>query len=99
MIQFLFLQESKLNPGAKIFTPSLLHHRSVTPPAVPTGATVAYLPDHHAMVPIATAQQEVDISSPAPRSSVPVKFVQCGNVVIGNGGTETPYVQPVCLPL
>ncbi|XP_022877539.1 uncharacterized protein LOC111395668 isoform X8 [Olea europaea var. sylvestris] len=101
-------KESKLNPGAKIFTPSLLHHRSVTPPAVPsllhhrsvtppvvpTGATVAYLPDHHAMVPIATAQQEVDISSPAPRSAVPVKFVQCGNVVIGNGGTETPYVQP-----
>ncbi|KAL2496137.1 hypothetical protein Fot_39894 [Forsythia ovata] len=88
-------KESKLNPGAKLFSPSLLHHRSVTPPAVPTGASVAYLSDHHAMVPIANAQQEVDISSFAPRSSVPVKFFPCSNVVIGNGGTETPYVQPI----
>ncbi|KAL3821041.1 hypothetical protein ACJIZ3_006946 [Penstemon smallii] len=86
-------KESKLNPGAKLFSP-MLHHRSGTPPMVPNGASYSYVPDTYTMAPIATAQQEVDASS-FPRSSVPVKFVAYNNVTVGNGGNDTPYVQPM----
>ncbi|KAL2523695.1 hypothetical protein Adt_08749 [Abeliophyllum distichum] len=69
-------KEFKLNPAAKIFSPSLVHHRSVTPPAVQTEASVAYMPDVYAMVPITTAENEVDIGLFAPHSSLPVLYAQ-----------------------
>lgn len=87
-------KESTLNPGAKIFSPSILHHRSATPPAMPNGAGVSYMPDVAAMAPMASAQQGVDISSFA-HPSMPVKFVPYNNVSIGDGGHDVPYVQPV----
>ncbi|CAI9773437.1 unnamed protein product [Fraxinus pennsylvanica] len=82
-------KEFKLNPEAKIFSPSPLHHRSVTP-AVQTEASVVY-----AMVPIATAENEDDISLFAPHSSLPVTFVPYNDVIIGNGSSDAPYAQPV----
>ncbi|XP_073059713.1 uncharacterized protein [Primulina eburnea] len=87
-------KESTLNPGAKIFSPSILHHRSTTPPAMPNGAGVSYMPDVAAMAPMASAQQGVDISSFA-HPSMPVKFVPYNNVAIGDGGHDVTYVQPV----
>ncbi|KAI3456936.1 hypothetical protein Pfo_013599 [Paulownia fortunei] len=87
-------KESKLNPGAKIFSPSMLHHRTVTPPAVPNGASVSYMPGTYTVAPMATAQEEVDASSFV-RSSLPVKFVPYNNVAFGHGGNDAPYVQPI----
>lgn len=70
-------KEFKLNPGAKIFSPSFPNKRSPTPPAIPTGANVAYIPESYQAVPVATPQPEVEISPYAPRS-LPVKFVPYG---------------------
>ncbi|XP_019183485.1 PREDICTED: uncharacterized protein LOC109178313 isoform X2 [Ipomoea nil] len=84
-------KESKLNPGAKIFRPSIGHHRAVNPPAVPT---MAYAPDSCPVLPVATPEPEVEISPFVPRSSVPIKFVQCNNMVAGNGNIDVQYAQP-----
>ncbi|XP_031116396.1 uncharacterized protein LOC116020072 [Ipomoea triloba] len=84
-------KESKLNPGAKIFRPSLGHHRAVNPPTVPT---MAYAPDSCPVLPVATPEPEVEISPFVPRSSVPIKFVQCNNMVAGNGNIDVQYSQP-----
>ncbi|CAA3014540.1 Hypothetical predicted protein [Olea europaea subsp. europaea] len=88
-------KEFKLNPEAKIFSPSPLHHRSVTPPAVQAEASVTYMPEVYAMVPIATAENKDDISLFAPHSSLPVTFVPYNDVIIGNGSSDAPYAQPV----
>ncbi|KAI8006684.1 Polyadenylate-binding protein-interacting protein 4 [Camellia lanceoleosa] len=88
-------KEFKLNPGAKVFCPSFANHRSVTPPAVPTVANVAYIPDNFPMVPIASAQPEVEINPFVPRSSLPVKFVPYGNLVAGSGISDSQYSQPI----
>ncbi|KAF5948832.1 uncharacterized protein LOC114277075 [Camellia sinensis] len=88
-------KEFKLNPEAKVFCPSFANHRSVTPPAVPTVANVAYIPDNFPVVPIASAQPEVEISPFVPRSSLPVKFVPYGNFVAGSGIGDSQYSQPI----
>ena len=85
--------EFKLNPGAKVFCPSFANHRSVTPPAVPTVANVAYVPDF----PVVPVQQEAEISQFVPRSSLPVKLVPYGNLIAGNGVIDSQYSQSVCL--
>ncbi|XP_011095381.1 uncharacterized protein LOC105174856 [Sesamum indicum] len=87
-------KESKLNPGAKIFSPSVSHHIMVTSPAMANGASVPYLPSTYTMAPMATAQEEVDASSFA-HSPMPVKFAPFNNVAVGNGGSDAPYVQPI----
>lgn len=84
-------KESKLNPGAKIFSPSALQHRAVTPPVVPT---MAYVPDSCPVVPVVTAEPEVEITPFASRPSVPVKFVPYNNLAAGNGGVDLHYAQP-----
>ncbi|MCD7470291.1 hypothetical protein HAX54_010025 [Datura stramonium] len=84
-------KESKLNPGAKIFSPSALQHRTVTPPVMPM---MAYMPDSYPVVPIATAEPEVEITPFPPRPSVPVKFVPYNNSAVGNGGLDVQYAQP-----
>ena len=68
----------------------------MTPPAVPTVANVAYIPDNYPVVPIASAQPEVEISPFVPRSSLPVKFGPYGNFVAGSGIGDSQYSQPVC---
>ncbi|XP_060186895.1 uncharacterized protein LOC132616490 [Lycium barbarum] len=84
-------KESKLNPGAKIFSPSALQHRTVTPPVMPT---MAYMPDSCPVVPVATAEPEVEITPFAPRPSVPLKLVPYNNLAAGNGGLDVQYAQP-----
>ena len=68
----------------------------MTPPAVPTAANVAYVPDFP-VVPIVSAQQEAEISQFVPRSSLPVKLVPYGNLIAGNGVIDSQYSQTVCL--
>lgn len=86
-------KEFKLNPGAKTFSPSSTHQRSVTP-VVPAATSVAYITETSPVVSISTAQPEVEISSFVPRS-LPVKYVPYGGLVSSNGGTEMQYSQPV----
>ncbi|PHU13043.1 hypothetical protein BC332_19973 [Capsicum chinense] len=90
-IQNASTKESKLNPGAKIFSPSALQHRTVTPPVIPT---ITYMPDSCLVVPVATAEPEVEIIPFAPRPSVPIKFVPYNNLAVVNGGLDVQYAQP-----
>lgn len=87
-------KESKLNPGAKLFSPSMLQHRTVTPPAVPNGASDPFMIRTYTMAPMATAREEVDGTS-FTHSSVPSKFVPYNNAAVAHGGNDGPYVQPV----
>ncbi|KAL1556010.1 hypothetical protein AAHA92_11681 [Salvia divinorum] len=86
-------KESKLNPGAKMFCPSMMQHRTVTP-AFPNGATEFYMTRSYTMTPMANPREEVDGNS-FDHASVPVKFVPHNNVTYGHGGNDAPYVQPV----
>lgn len=88
-------QESKLNPRAKIFSPSPVQQRSATPPAAPSLASMTYMPDPSPVVPVATAEPEADVTLFAYRSSSPAKFVPHHNLVYGNGRNDLLYAQPV----
>lgn len=87
-------KEFKLNPGAKIFSPSFAHQRSATPP-MPATTSVTYVPDNCSVVSVATPQPEVEISPYAHRSSLPVKFFPYGNLIAGNGGSDAQHSQPI----
>ncbi|KAL8033574.1 hypothetical protein ABFX02_13G168100 [Erythranthe guttata] len=89
------IKESKLNPGAKVFSPSVLHHRAaVSPPAVANGASVSYMPSNYTMTTMATAREEVDANSIA-FSSVPVKLVPYNNMSFEHGVSDSQYGQPI----
>ncbi|XP_042520239.1 polyadenylate-binding protein-interacting protein 3 isoform X3 [Macadamia integrifolia] len=87
-------KEFKLNPRAKTFSPSFAMPRTTTP-AVPTVASMAYIPNNSPVVPVADVQPEIGVSPFAPRSSLPVKFVQYNNSVVGNEGSGSQYSQPI----
>lgn len=57
---------------------------------------MAYMPDSCPVVPVATAEPEVEITPFASRPSVPVKFVPYNNLAAGNGGLDVQYAQQVC---
>ncbi|KAG6756607.1 hypothetical protein POTOM_040042 [Populus tomentosa] len=84
----------KLNPGAKIFSPSFSNPTSANAPAVPTVASMAYIPSNSPVVPVAAVQPEVGIPC-APRSSVPAKFPPYSNLTSVNGGSGSQFSQPV----
>ncbi|KAE9456646.1 hypothetical protein C3L33_11586, partial [Rhododendron williamsianum] len=86
---------SKLNPGAEVFCPSSVNHRSVTPPAAPAAASVAYIPDNFPVVPIASAQPEIEIGPYVPRSSLPAKLAPYGHLMAGNGFSDSQYSQSI----
>lgn len=88
------LQEFKLNPGAKIFSPSFANQVSATP-TMPTIANVACAPGNPPIVALAAAQPDIGISSFAPRSSPPSKFVPYSNLIAGTGGGVSQFSQPV----
>lgn len=87
-------KEFKLNPGAKIFSPSLVNPISATP-AVPTVASMTYIPNNSHMVPVAASQQEIEYSTYAARPSVPVKYVPYNNLTAGNGVSGSQFSQPI----
>nr|XP_043619345.1 polyadenylate-binding protein-interacting protein 4 isoform X2 [Erigeron canadensis] len=80
-------KEFKLNPQAKIFSPSFPNKRSTTPPAIANNTNLAYIHDSYQAVPVATQQPEVEISPYAPRS-LPLKFLPYG-------GNDVQHPQPV----
>ncbi|KAK1440059.1 hypothetical protein QVD17_05884 [Tagetes erecta] len=71
------VKESKLNPGAKTFSPSFPNKRSPTLPTIAMGSNLAYIPDSYPTVPVAGPQPEVEISPFAPHH-LPLKFVPYG---------------------
>ncbi|KAH7546748.1 hypothetical protein FEM48_Zijuj01G0234400 [Ziziphus jujuba var. spinosa] len=87
-------KEFKLNPGAKIFSPSFTNTISATP-AVPSVASMGYIPSTSPAVPVAAGQPEVGMGPFASHSSLPVKVVPYGNFTTGNGGTGSQFSQPV----
>lgn len=74
----------------------MLQHRTVTPPAVPNGASDPFMTRTYTMAPMATAREEVDGTS-FTHSSVPSKFVPYNNAAVAHGGNDGPYVQPVSI--
>ncbi|XP_052486529.1 uncharacterized protein LOC105768416 isoform X2 [Gossypium raimondii] len=87
-------KEFKLNPGAKIFSPSFVTATSVPPPMVPTVANMSYIPSNSPMVAVAGSQPEVGMGTFAPRSSAP-KFVSYGNLSAATGVNGSQFSQPI----
>ncbi|XP_021288080.1 uncharacterized protein LOC110419387 [Herrania umbratica] len=88
-------KEFKLNPGAKIFSPSFASAISAASPIVPTVANVSYVPGNSPMVAVVGSEPEVGIGSFAPRSSTPSKFVSYGNITAANGVSGSQFSQPI----
>ncbi|KAL2944569.1 Polyadenylate-binding protein-interacting protein 4 [Bienertia sinuspersici] len=86
-------KESKLNPSAKVFSPSVPNFRS-TPPVVPTVPGVAYTPNSLPAVQVAGVQQEVGIRPMVPRSSWSVKYVPYVASTAMNTDNGPQYNQP-----
>ncbi|KAE8125569.1 hypothetical protein FH972_020355 [Carpinus fangiana] len=91
-------KEFKLNPGAKIFSPSFAKPISATP-SVPTAANMSYIPNNSPAVPVAAVQPEIEFSPFASRSSMPIKFVPYGNFTAGNGVSSSQFSQPIIGPM
>ncbi|KAK4782616.1 hypothetical protein SAY86_016718 [Trapa natans] len=70
-------KEFKLNPGAKVFSPTFSNSRAVTPSLVQTVAGVTYIPNASPMLP---AQTDVAIGPLMPHSTVPVKVLQYNGI-------------------
>lgn len=73
-----------------------MQQRLATPPAVPTLASVTYMPEPSPVVPSATAEPGADMVSFVHRSSVPTKVLPHNNMVYGNGRSDMHYAHPVC---
>ncbi|CAK8565565.1 unnamed protein product [Lathyrus sativus] len=99
-------KEFKLNPAAKIFSPSFVYPISA-PSVVPTAANMVYMPNstpapNMVYMPnssppghVATLQPEVGFNTFASRPSVPVKVSQYGNLTVGNAGSGSQFSQPI----
>ncbi|XP_044497770.1 polyadenylate-binding protein-interacting protein 4-like [Mangifera indica] len=87
-------KEFKLNPGAKIFSPSFTNSSSATT-AAPVAASTPYIPSNSSFIPVAAAQSEVGMGPYVSHSSVPAKFVPYGNLAVGNGGSAAQFSQPL----
>ncbi|GAB4846149.1 hypothetical protein Ancab_025147 [Ancistrocladus abbreviatus] len=88
-------KESKLNPAAKIFSPSSVNIGPAARPVMPAVASMAYVPNNFPGVPITASQPEVGIRHVAARSAWPVKFVPHASLPAANGGSGLQYSQPV----
>ncbi|GLT59389.1 hypothetical protein SLA2020_322100 [Shorea laevis] len=88
-------KEFKLNPEAKIFSPSFVNPILVGPPAVPTVPNTGYMPGNSPTFAGAGSQPEVGMGPFVPRSSAPAKFIQYSNMTAGNGVTGPQFSQPI----
>ncbi|XVF03885.1 hypothetical protein REPUB_Repub05bG0031700 [Reevesia pubescens] len=88
-------KEFKLNPGAKIFSPSFASTISAAPPIVPTVANVSYIPGNSPTIAVAGSQPEVGMGTFAPRASAPSKFVSYGNITAATGVSGSQFSQPI----
>ncbi|XP_068644359.1 polyadenylate-binding protein-interacting protein 3-like [Aristolochia californica] len=87
-------KEFKLNPGAKTFSPSSACAR-LAPMSASTTANIGYVTNNSLGGAAAATQPGVEVSSFAPRMSLPVKFVQYNNIMAGSVGTGSHYGLPI----
>ncbi|XP_027342548.1 uncharacterized protein LOC113855208 isoform X2 [Abrus precatorius] len=83
-------KEFKLNPAAKIFSPSF-----VNPISASSAANMVYVPNSSPLAPVATIQPEVGFNTFTSRPSTPVKVAQYSNLTVGNGGSGIQFSQPI----
>ncbi|KAL6199354.1 hypothetical protein ACLB2K_029138 [Fragaria x ananassa] len=90
-------KEFKLNPGAKVFSPSFTKPTAATSPALPAVASMGmgFIPTNCPVTPSPTVQPEVGLNSFQSRTSVPVKVVPYNNFSTGNGGGASQFSQPI----
>lgn len=91
------IQEFKLNPGAKIFSPSLTKRLSSTAGGMaPVVANMGYVPSNTPMLHIPEAvQPEIGINPFLSHASSPSKFVPYANLAAGNAGSGSHFPQHV----
>ncbi|KAK7305097.1 hypothetical protein VNO77_42997 [Canavalia gladiata] len=83
-------KEFKLNPAAKIFSPSF-----VNPMLATSTANMVYVPNSSPAVPVASIPPEVGFNTYASRPSAPVKVAQYSNLPVANGGSGSQFTQPI----
>ncbi|XP_074310922.1 uncharacterized protein LOC141646849 isoform X2 [Silene latifolia] len=89
------VKESKLNPDAKIFSPSVSNFRSNPTPGL-TVTSIAHVPNSIPMGQVAGPQSEVGMRSVAPpRTSWPVKVVPYVTSSLATADNGLQYSQPM----
>lgn len=93
------IQEFKLNPGAKTFSPSLAKRLTSTHAGMtPVVANMGYVPSNTPMLPVPEAgQPEIGISPFLSHAPSPSKFVPYTNLAAGNAGGGSHFPQHVSL--
>lgn len=93
------IQEFKLNPGAKTFSPSLAKRLTSTHAGMtPVVANMGYVPSNTPMLPVPEAgQPEIGISPFLSHAPSPSKFVPYTNLAAGNDGGGSHFPQHVSL--
>ncbi|KAJ8493339.1 hypothetical protein OPV22_015060 [Ensete ventricosum] len=87
-------KESKLNPSAKIFTPSVTNLRPL-PTALPRIVSPSQMSNNIPVMPIAGSQLGTEMSSLASHVTVPSKLVPYNNIIATHTGLGTHYTRPV----
>ncbi|XP_042407897.1 uncharacterized protein LOC121997513 isoform X2 [Zingiber officinale] len=87
-------KESKLNPGAKDFTPSTANFRQALAP-VPRLISPSQMSNSLSMVPAVGAQLGNEMNSLASRLTVPSKVVPYNNLIVAQPGNGTNYSRPI----
>lgn len=95
MYFFTIWQGSKLNPGAKVFTPSAANFRQVLAP-VPRLINPSQMSNSLAMVPTVGSQLGNEMNSLASHFTVPSKVVPYNNQIAAQPGNRTNHTRPVC---
>lgn len=93
------IQEFKLNPGAKTFSPSLAKRlTSAHDGMTPVVANMGYLPSNTPMLPVPeVVQPEIGVSPLLSHASSPSKFVPYTNLATGNTGGGSHFPQHVSI--
>lgn len=92
-----YLQEFKLNPAAKNFSPSYTKRLSPAPTAMPDIGNIAYIPSNNPMLPVPEAfYPELVNNRYLPQTSPSSKFVPYGNLTAGNA-LGVPFPQHVSI--
>ncbi|XP_020873457.1 uncharacterized protein LOC9303602 isoform X2 [Arabidopsis lyrata subsp. lyrata] len=92
-------KEFKLNPEAKIFSPSYTKRLSPSPVAVPDVGNIAYIPSNTPMLPVPEAiYPGVGNNAYVPQAPPPSKFVPYGNLTAGHAVSGFQFPQHMIGP-
>ncbi|KAG7546022.1 LSM domain superfamily [Arabidopsis suecica] len=92
-------KEFKLNPEAKIFSPSYTKRLSRSPVGMPDGGNIAYIPSNTPMLPVPEAIYPGIGNNPyVPQAPPPSKFVPYGNLTAGHAVSGFQFPQHMIGP-